>query len=49
MVILTIIDFINEMSYIDFYIFKEHRFLRNIFSKEKLAKTKKIERFKKIS
>ena len=36
----------NEMSYNDFYIFKEHKFLRNIFSNEKHAKTKKLNNLK---
>ena len=36
----------NEMSYNDFYVFKEHKFLRNIFSNEKHAKTKKLNNLK---
>ena len=32
----------NEMSYLDFLIRKEHSFIRNIFSKEELKKSKNI-------
>ena len=34
------------MSYVDFYIFKEHKFIRNIFWKEKFTKTKNLKDLK---
>ena len=38
----------KTMSYVDFIIFKEHKFLRNIFSSEELAKTDSMKRVKRF-